>query len=79
MTLLPTIPPTTVLIILGAVVVVSSLPLLFCLVKPNRLYGIRVPAAFASELFWYAINSFGAKRLHNHIRNSLNLPLGLNG
>ena len=59
---LPTIPPATVLILLGTVVSLSSLPLLFCLVKPNRFYGIRVPAAFTSESNWYAINSFGAKR-----------------
>ncbi|MDP3481008.1 MAG: SdpI family protein [Desulfoprunum sp.] len=39
----------------------------------NRFYGIRVPDAFASELNWYAINSFGAKRLHNHIRKKGNL------
>lgn len=60
---MPNIPPATVLILLGILTGLLSLPLLFNLVPPNRFYGIRVCAAFASESNWYAINSFGAKRL----------------
>lgn len=59
---MPIVPPPTVLFDLGAAVALACLPLLFRLVKPNRYYGIRVPAAFASERNWYAINRFGAKR-----------------
>lgn len=60
---MPIIPPDSVLILLGVLTGLLSLPLLFNLVPPNRLYGIRVCAAFISERNWYAINSFGAKRL----------------
>lgn len=59
---MPIVPPATVLLVLGSAVALAALPLLFGLVGPNRYYGIRVPAAFASERNWYAINSFGAKR-----------------
>jgi hypothetical protein len=54
--------PATVLMVLGSVTALASLPLHFDLVRPNRWYGIRVPAAFHSEQNWYAINRFGAAR-----------------
>lgn len=59
---IPIVPPATVLLTLGVAVALAALPLLFRLVKPNRFYGIRVSAAFASERNWYLINSFGARR-----------------
>jgi uncharacterized membrane protein len=38
-----------------------SIPLILGKVKPNRFYGIRTRAAFASEENWYRINRFGGK------------------
>ncbi|OQX08066.1 MAG: hypothetical protein BWK76_24050 [Desulfobulbaceae bacterium A2] len=55
--------PATALITIGTVVMVASLPLVLRLVRPNRFYGIRLPAAFISEEHWYAINCYGGKRL----------------
>lgn len=52
-----------VLLGLGLLVGVLSIPLLLGWVPRNRIYGVRVPAAFASEANWYAINAFGAQRL----------------
>lgn len=60
---MPIVAPDTVLVLLGVVTALLSLPLLFGWVRPNRFYGIRICAAFASERNWYAINAFGAKRL----------------
>lgn len=54
--------PATVLILLGAVTVLFSVPLLLRRVRPNCFYGIRIAAAFRSERHWYAINAFGARR-----------------
>lgn len=45
----------------GGVLVAASLPLIRRRVKPNGFYGIRVPAAFASEENWYAINAYGGR------------------
>lgn len=58
----PIASPATVLIILGAVTAVFSVPLLLRRVRPNCYYGIRIAAAFRSERDWYAINAFGARR-----------------
>ena len=57
------IPAGMVLIGLGILIAVISVPLLLRMVKPNHWYGVRVPAAFVSEENWYAVNEFGAKRL----------------
>jgi uncharacterized membrane protein len=59
---MPILPISTVLIGLGALTGIISVPLLFDLVPPNRFYGIRLRASFASEQSWYAINRFGGKR-----------------
>jgi hypothetical protein len=61
--LIPIVPPDSVLLILGAVTILFCIPLVLRMVKPNRLYGIRVPAAFTSDANWYRINSYGAKCL----------------
>lgn len=58
----PIASPATVLMALGAGTALASLPLLFRRVRPNRFYGIRVVAAFASERHWYEINAYGARR-----------------
>lgn len=57
------VPPHVVLISLGLLTALGALPLRLGLVRPNRFYGIRVPAAFASGQSWYAINRFGGSRL----------------
>ena len=59
---MPIVPPATVLVTLGATVAIMSIPLWLGLVGPNRFYGIRIPAAFASEQNWYLINRFGGLR-----------------
>ena len=48
---------------LGFLIALISVPLLLKKVPPNRWYGVRVPAAFASTENWYAINQFGSRRL----------------
>ncbi len=60
---MPVLPISTVLIGLGLMTGAVSLPLLFGKVPPNRFYGVRLRASFASEQNWYSINRFGAKRL----------------
>ncbi len=60
---IPIVSPDLVLIGLGLLVGILSIPLLLGWVPRNRFYGIRVPAAFASDENWYAINAFGARRL----------------
>lgn len=40
-----------------------AIPLILGRIGPNRLYGVRLPQAFQSEQAWYAINSFGGKRM----------------
>ena len=45
----------------GIVLIVVSLPLLFRWVKPNSLYGLRVPATFADEWVWYEANAKSAR------------------
>ena len=59
---MPIVPISTVLVGLGALTGIISIPLLFDMVPPNRLYGVRTRASFASESNWYSINRFGAKR-----------------
>jgi len=44
---------------LGAVFVALAIPLVARKVRPNGAYGIRIPAAFASEEAWYRINRHG--------------------
>jgi SdpI/YfhL protein family len=53
--------PATVLILLGAVTGLASLPLLLGRVGPNRFYGVRIRKAFSSDENWYRINAFGAR------------------
>ena len=60
---IPIVPVAIVLVGLGLLTGLLAIPLLLGKVPPNRWYGIRVPAAFASRENWYAINAFGARRL----------------
>ena len=41
----------------GLLFVALALPLIRRRVKPNRLYGLRVPATFADEQVWYDANA----------------------
>jgi len=43
----------------GALVSVVAIPLILRLVPMNRLYGVRIPKAFASDRNWYDINAYG--------------------
>jgi hypothetical protein len=51
------------LVILGSVIFVLLTPLYRGKVKTNRVYGIRIRKAFASEENWYKINRYGATAL----------------
>jgi len=57
------IPPILVHCGFGGLLAAGSLPLVLRLVPMNRLYGIRIPKAFASESNWYAINAYGGRLL----------------
>lgn len=43
--------------------IVLSIPLIQRRVKPNRLYGLRVPATFADEWVWYEANARSGRDL----------------
>lgn len=47
----------------GVLIFLLSLPLIFRSVPMNRLYGIRIPAAFESPQRWYDINAYGGRCL----------------
>ena len=47
----------------GAVSVVVGLPLARRIVRPNRWYGLRVPATFADEHVWYEANAVAGRDL----------------
>jgi len=44
---------------MGTLFLALAIPLIVRMVKPNRVYGVRIPAAFASEEAWYRINRHG--------------------
>jgi hypothetical protein len=49
--------------VLGLVSVVVGLPLARRVVRPNRWYGLRVPATFADEHVWYEANAVAGRDL----------------
>lgn len=49
------LPPLTIIVV--------CVPLVFGMIPPNGLYGIRVREAFASDASWYAINRLGGLAL----------------
>lgn len=51
------------LLLTGALIILLCWPLLKDKIKPNALYGMRVPKSFESEENWYKINRFGAKQM----------------
>jgi len=48
---------------IGLVLIILSIPLVARKVPMNRVYGVRIPKAFASERNWYDINEYGGKLL----------------
>jgi hypothetical protein len=46
-----------------ALVALISLPLYLGKIRPNKLYGARLQAAFKSEAAWLQVNRYGAARL----------------
>ena len=57
------IPPIVVHCGFGGLLAVLSLPLVLRMVPMNRVYGIRIAKAFASDSNWYDINAYGGKVL----------------
>src|SRR5437762_10406185 len=47
----------------GAVMCVLAVPLMRRRIKPNGLYGLRVPATFADEWVWYEANARSGRDL----------------
>lgn len=50
-------------LLVGLMTIAVSLPLIKRKIKMNRWYGIRIPAAFASEQRWFEINEYGGRLL----------------
>jgi uncharacterized membrane protein len=46
----------------GILLIIHSIPLYLKLIKPNKFYGFRLPAAFESDEKWFKINYYGAKK-----------------
>jgi uncharacterized membrane protein len=47
----------------GLILALISLPLIYGKIKPNSLYGFRIPATLEDPELWYPVNQFAAKRL----------------
>jgi len=47
----------------GLVLTLISLPLIAGIIKPNALYGFRVPSTLDNPDLWYPVNRYAAKRL----------------
>jgi hypothetical protein len=54
-------PPTIVFPALGALLVALGWPMAARRVRPNRWYGMRVPATFANEQVWYDANAVAGR------------------
>jgi uncharacterized membrane protein len=52
-----------VILLVGLITLIVSLPLVYRKVPMNQLYGIRIPAAFESEQRWYEINAYGGRQM----------------
>jgi hypothetical protein len=50
---------TVTFVCMGLLFVALAVPLIRGRVKPNCAYGVRIPAAFASEEAWYRVNRHG--------------------
>jgi len=47
----------------GFLLVAVSLPLVLNKVKPNPIYGVRLPKCYLSDRNWYAANAYGGRQL----------------
>jgi uncharacterized membrane protein len=47
----------------GALLSGLSVPLLLGKIRPNPIYGFRVPKTFSDPEIWYAVNRYSARRL----------------
>ena len=47
----------------GLILALISLPLSYGKIKPNSLYGFRIPATLEDPDLWYPVNQYAAKRL----------------
>lgn len=56
-------PVVVVHFLAAAAAIVAALPLIQRRVKMNHWYGVRIPAAFASDEAWYDINRYGGRLL----------------
>lgn len=54
---------TGLFLVVGALFIALSVPLMRRRVKPNRFYGLRVGATFADEWVWYEGNSKSGRDL----------------
>jgi uncharacterized membrane protein len=52
-----------VFVLAGALMCVLAVPLMRRRIKPNGLYGLRVPATFADEWVWYEANARSGREL----------------
>jgi uncharacterized membrane protein len=48
---------TLLFVAVGLLLIGLAIPLMRRLVRPNRLYGLRVPATFADDWVWYEANA----------------------
>ena len=48
---------------LGPVLIVLSIPMIFRWIPPNRFYGFRIPATFASRSIWYEANALAGRHM----------------
>jgi hypothetical protein len=48
---------------LGPVLVLTSLPLIFRWVPPNRFYGLRIRATLRNESVWYDANALSGRHM----------------
>lgn len=48
---------------IGLIALLAALPLYFQKIRPNGVYGIRVPKALESEEAWYSINKLAGGKI----------------
>jgi uncharacterized membrane protein len=48
---------TILYVAIGLLLIVAALPLILRRIKPNGLYGLRVPATLADQRVWYEANA----------------------
>jgi hypothetical protein len=51
--------PMWLLVVLGCLTMVLSVPLVLSVVPPNPFYGIRLPILIENETLWYKVNRRG--------------------